>query len=776
MTDVREKRVELILQQMEELPTLPAIALRVLQVTSSDTSDAKDVVRIIESDPSLCSRILQLVHRSDLGVRGDVTTIDRAVVLLGFDAVRSAVLAVSVFQAFSTVNQTSNAQFSREEFWKHCMAVACCAELLAMNLKKSSSREKSRETAVDPSEAFVCGLLHDIGKVALDAMLPKSFSRVVEAAELLRGDIADIERSVIGIDHMVVGKRLCERWGLPATVHDCAWLHGQMPQALPSTVKNAAIVNLVTLADLLVRQQHIGFSGNYTFSVPMQALTESLGLSREQVDAALANLVSHIEPRAKALGLGQASASDLYLQALAQANRELGKVSTQLAAKNRKLATRAKYFDALSQFQSELRPEAPVNSVLEAIGQTAARTLDVTSCCVFSMPPGRDWAEAMLFDADGEVFETTVIDTHSPQGFAPSTDPVKSTSNLPTPAPGDGPVLVCGNELEWLLAAISPRLANDGRYWISLLADGQCIGGVIWGANSRESDRLSSQAQELSALAVGWSLALRTCQIREEARTLAEQLAEANRRLQNEQSEILRSRTLVAVGEMAAGAAHEMNNPLAVISGRSQLLSQVLSDPKHKAAAHLIFEQSHRLSEIITELMDCAKPSPPAIVETDLAGLVDHALHEAKQQNDLDDRTIEVTFGDVPGVLVDPVQVRKALTEVIGNALQATEKNGQIAIHAGFDSLSKRVVMTVTDNGCGMDEHTLKRAFDPFFSSKTAGRRRGLGLARSLRWIEASGGSIRLESRLGQGTRSTILLPASTPHPQPAAQNRRKQA
>ncbi len=87
-------------------------------------------------------------------------------------------------------------------------------------------------------------------------------------------------------------------------------------------------------------------------------------------------------------------------------------------------------------------------------------------------------------------------------------------------------------------------------------------------------------------------------------------------------------------------------------------------------------------------------------------------------------------------------------------------KDGRVEIHAGHDSGSGQVVVSITDNGCGMDEATLKRAFDPFFSAKPAGRRRGMGLAKALRWIEASGGSIRLESRPGQGTRSIIALPA----------------
>src|SRR5690606_30585064 len=96
------KRTELILQQLEQLPTLPSIAMQLLEVTGNDQSSARDVVQLIESDVSLTARILHLVHRPDMGVRGDVNTVDRAVVLLGFAAVRSAVLAVSVFETFGT--------------------------------------------------------------------------------------------------------------------------------------------------------------------------------------------------------------------------------------------------------------------------------------------------------------------------------------------------------------------------------------------------------------------------------------------------------------------------------------------------------------------------------------------------------------------------------------------------------------------------------------------------------------------------------------------------
>jgi signal transduction histidine kinase/HD-like signal output (HDOD) protein len=825
MPDLREKRVELILQQLEELPTLPAVALRVLQITGDDHSSAKDVIQLISSDPPLAARILQLTRRADAGVR-EPASIERAVALLGFDAVRSAVLAISVFQTFSVPREGEGhagirSKFNREEFWAHCLAVGCCAELLA----EAKPGGAGAASMTSPSEAFLCGLLHDVGKVALDAVLPKSFSRTVEAADLLRGNIADVERGVIGLDHMVVGKRLAERWRLPAAIRECAWLHGQPPQALPAGVRNPRLVNLITLADMLAREQHLGYSGNYTFPISRQSLLEAVGLSAAQAASAMSHLVERIEPRAKALGLGQASADELYQHALAQANRELGRVSSQLAAKNRKLSVRSRFFDALSHFQAGLRPDAAAQAVLHSIASTAVGALGVNAVAAFSLPPGQEYAETLLCDDKGELFETSLVDlpgslrptqpgatvgteangVEVPVGSALRTvittngestreaDPTRiakpqadarceaQVQNEIAPhqlalAPGDGPVLPAGASVEWLVSAISPRLSHDKRFWICLEADGACVGGVLWGAPAGEAQRLSPQALELCALGNAWSLALRTAQVREEARTLAEQLADANRRLHDAQNELLRSKAMLSVGEMAAGAAHEMNNPLAVISGRSQLLAQQLSDPKHRAMAHLIHEQSHRLSSIITELMDFARPELPVTRECELSDMVQRALHEAKRHNDPADRAIEVTMGDVPLVCVDERQVSAAMAEVLDNAIQATHPaKGQIAIHAAYDAYSGKVVVSIADDGCGMDEGTAKRAFDPFFSNKPAGRRRGLGLAKALRWIESSGGSIQLESRVGKGTRAVILLPVGQAGsaPEEAAPRRR---
>ena len=733
--------LDLILHQLDELPTLPAVAVRVLDATGRDDTAATDVVRLLESDPALSARILKLVHRADLTARGGTAdTVARAVALLGFDAVRCATLAVAVYQTLGGTNQPAGTPcngnpFDRQAFWTHSLAVACCADLLAARLPHHD---------VAAPTAFLAGLLHDLGKAALDAALPKSYARVIDGVDLLRGNIADVERTVIGIDHHTAGRRLAEQWHLPDTVADVAWLHGQPPAAIPKGHRHAKLIALVTLADLLVREQHLGYSGNYVLS-DRAPLVSAVGLTAADVDAVVAGLIPHMEPRATALGLGQATGDELYRSALTRANRELGAIGAQLAAKNRRLATRSKYFDAAGTFQQDLRADATPADVLRAVGHAAAALLSTTVVAAFSIVDGR--AEVVLVNAAGAVLDLSDL-------------------SLVLPDVRPAPAQEVGRELEPLMAAVGPRLPEAGRFWSPLLADtGRCVGGVAWGAAAGEVARLDPQSAELTALAHAWALALCTAQVRDDHRRLAEQLGDTNRQLVAAQDELSRSRAMRAVAEMAAGAGHEMNNPLAIIVGRAEMLvSQTAADPKLQKSAAAIVEQGNRLSGIITDLMDFARPTPPVVGPCPVAELVQTAVAQAKRADDVADRTVVTTVPHalLPKVTVDGRQAAAALAELIGNALQATDaRAGRITVTAVHAPSSPHVAVTVTDNGCGMDEATARRAFDPFFSGRPAGRRRGLGLAKALRWAEAVGGSIRLDSRPGHGTTAVLLWPVA---------------
>ena len=345
---------ELVLAHLDSLPTLPAVAVRVLQVTADQDSAAADVVRLLRSDQSLTAKILSLAGSAAAGVRGPVTTLDKAVPLLGFATVRSIVLTVGVFDCFAKPASESRATtFDRMEFWKHSLAVACASRRLA---------SVRHELGIDPEDAFVAGLLHDLGKVALDAVFPKAYDRIAAQADRTRGDIADSERAILGVDHTVAGRRVAERWRLPRQLQEAIWLHHLVADTLPSSVLEPALIGAVRLADTIAREQRIGYSGNHMFYELSPQLADWLGFDAQQLAAVVGPLAADVARHAGLLGLGEETAETVYVQAMTRANSELGRLNTELLTSNRRLTAGARYFSAISRFEISASKECPWTS------------------------------------------------------------------------------------------------------------------------------------------------------------------------------------------------------------------------------------------------------------------------------------------------------------------------------------------------------------------------------------------------------------------------------
>lgn len=183
---IPSQQVERILAQLDTLPPLAPVATRILALTDDPKAGAKQIVTLIESDPSLTARMLSVLRRAEHGVRHEAISVENAVLMLGFETVRQLTLAVKVMEVFGQTGQPDTGEgFDRIEFWKHCLAVACAARHIATMVPSD----------VRPEEAFVHGLLHDIGKVALHATMPKSFAKILRACDRTHADIADAERA-----------------------------------------------------------------------------------------------------------------------------------------------------------------------------------------------------------------------------------------------------------------------------------------------------------------------------------------------------------------------------------------------------------------------------------------------------------------------------------------------------------------------------------------------------------------------------------------------------
>ncbi len=742
----QRERVELILAQLDHLPTLPVVAARLLALTTSDDSSARDVVELLETDAALTAIILRLVRRADLGVRGDAITVARAVTLLGFNAVRNAVLSVQLYQVFSRADENNRAAVTRRGIWQHSVAVACTAEAIAERVGGKSLA----------GEAFVCGLLHDIGKVALDACLPKSYARVVAQVEHHHACICDVERQVLGLDHTVAGKRLVERWRLPPAVIESVWLHHQSPEALPSSVAYGQLVRIIHLADDLVRRDGIGYSG-YGYVGDVEELSSELGLDADGLAQIAERRSRRTKPLCDVLGLDDDSGRTQYTASLVTANRHLARLNAKLTEANRRLEVRSRCLGTLEEFTRRINERDSVGDICVAAADGIRAMLDAKlALAFFTEVPGRCVHVGVSgLPDDGQA--ASVIDVGDPQGGV-GTDAASCVPPprglLPAPAACDG-----------LWQRCTGTHSCDQLWMLPLVAGDSAAGAVLVAAPEESARRFQSAPAECEALSTAMGLALTSARARLESEYMNEELLDLNRRLRTAQQELIRTRSISMTAAMAAGTAHELNGPLAVVSGRAQMELGRCDDEESVSAFKIIVEHTQRAARIVTDLMRFAKPEPPTPVPLALAGVLEPLCQHWRAKASLRDEQLTLRLADQElMVYADGVQLHEILDAVIANAVDATDpETARLQINLPSCVSDETVRIVVEDNGVGMTRDVLEHAIDPFFSDRPAGRGRGLGLSRAYRLVEIHGGRLWLESTPKVGTKVTIELPARPP-------------
>ena len=224
--------------------------------------------------------------------------------------------------------------------------------------------------------------------------------------------------------------------------------------------------------------------------------------------------------------------------------------------------------------------------------------------------------------------------------------------------------------------------------------------------------------------------------------------------------QIGRSEKLASIGRLAAGVAHEINNPLTGVLTFSHLLKEKPNmDEQDQQDLDLIIHETTRAAEIVSNLLDFARERPPKKEPLDVNDVIHRTVRLIRSQKQFDRITIEEQFGEsVPRVEGDRNQLQQVLLNLSLNSCAAMPEGGEIRI--ATSAVNGNVRIEVTDTGCGIPDDVLDKVFDPFFSTKPVGKGTGLGLSVSLGIVQQHGGAMEVESETGKGTRFTIVLPA----------------
>lgn len=266
--------VRLGIRNIKNLPTLPVIVSRVLEVADDSGSSANELADIVSKDMSVSAKVLNLANSAFYGFSRRITTIPQAVVVLGFDTVRSLAMSVSVFE---TLNQTTDdVSFDREAFWIHSIGCGTSARIIAKKLNYK-----------DTGTFFVAGLLHDLGKVILDTYFHDQYAEVVEEMVEEERSALEAETDLLDIDHGEVGGWLAARWKFPDILVNPIAYHHNLMAVDEGFIKEAVIVHL---ANILTKRAHIGLCYEEEIAPPSDFVHSELNLNDGQITNLLREL------------------------------------------------------------------------------------------------------------------------------------------------------------------------------------------------------------------------------------------------------------------------------------------------------------------------------------------------------------------------------------------------------------------------------------------------------------------------------------------------------
>lgn len=250
-------------------------------------------------------------------------------------------------------------------------------------------------------------------------------------------------------------------------------------------------------------------------------------------------------------------------------------------------------------------------------------------------------------------------------------------------------------------------------------------------------------------------------QLEEWGRTLERKVAERTLELERMQEQLIRSEKLASLGELAAGIAHEINNPLTGILVYSSLIrSDGRLHPDLNKDLETVIEETKRCATIIKGLLDFARESVPQKSWLNIHDVLNASLALVKKQAQLKNINIKLDYSpDVEPIFADPNQLEQVFVNMFLNASYAMSEGGTLTIATTPGSEGRGVAARITDTGCGISAENLPRIFDPFFTTKES-RGTGLGLSISYGIVESHGGTIEVESSPGLGTTFIIRLPS----------------
>jgi len=272
--------VKLALARIGEIATLPEITARIISIVDDPKSTARDLHNVIKNDPALATRVLKVVNSAFYGLPGQVSEIDRAIVLLGLSAVKNIAISASIARLFGT--ERISEHFTARDVWKHSVAVAVATREFCCIIGRKPFAE----------EAFLAGLIHDLGLLVERQAFPEQLAEAIQVATKTGRPFCDVETEVLGVDHQTLGAALAAKWKFPKGLQTVLGYHHKVGNLQE---EHRVLPTLVYIADVMCCHERIGFHLTAEGQPLEDTMLASVGLTEENFHAVREALPEQIE-------------------------------------------------------------------------------------------------------------------------------------------------------------------------------------------------------------------------------------------------------------------------------------------------------------------------------------------------------------------------------------------------------------------------------------------------------------------------------------------------
>lgn len=270
------------IQHVANLPTLPQVASHLIKIINDPLTSSSDIAFVIGQDIALSSKVLRLANSAFYGIPRTITSINHAVVILGFKVINTMVLSLTVFDMFPE-NRKSAELFNRKAFWLHSLSCGLVCKHLTAKVKKF--------IMFDPEEAFCAGLLHDIGKVVMEQYMHEDFHKSLDLARQKNIPLFEAENKVFGFSHTQVAEWLTSSWSLPAEI-ELPMIHHH---SIINDPQYLDIISLCHLADWICYENGMTIDKVYKSPQLDTANVSQLMLSEDDIEEVKKTLPEEIE-------------------------------------------------------------------------------------------------------------------------------------------------------------------------------------------------------------------------------------------------------------------------------------------------------------------------------------------------------------------------------------------------------------------------------------------------------------------------------------------------